>query len=64
MSGPAKHVTRPKHGSSASSDNPEQSKRFIEAARKAEADETEEGADRAFNKAVLSKSDPKAKPRP
>jgi hypothetical protein len=31
-------------------DDPEQSKRFIEAARKAEADETEEGADRAFKK--------------
>jgi len=29
-------------------DNPEQSKRFIEAAKKAEADETEEGAERAF----------------
>lgn len=29
-------------------DNPEQSKRFIDAARKAEADETEEGADRVF----------------
>jgi hypothetical protein len=31
-------------------DDPEQSKRFIEAARKAEADETEAGADRAFKK--------------
>jgi hypothetical protein len=30
------------------SDDPAQSERFIEAARKAEADETEEGADRAF----------------
>jgi len=28
----------------------DQSKRFIEAAKKAEADETEEGADRAFRK--------------
>jgi hypothetical protein len=36
-------------------DDPEQSKRFIEAARKAEADETEEGAERAFKK-VTSKS--------
>ncbi len=31
-------------------DDPEQSKRFIEAARKAEADETEKGADKAFKK--------------
>jgi hypothetical protein len=34
------------------SDNPEQSKRFKEAAREAEADESEEGADRAFKKAT------------
>jgi hypothetical protein len=33
-------------------DDPAQSKRFIEAARKAEADETREGADRAFKKVV------------
>lgn len=33
-------------------DDPEQSKRFIEAAKEAEADETEAGADRAFKKAV------------
>ncbi len=31
-------------------DDLEQSKRFIDAARKAEADETEEGADKAFKK--------------
>jgi hypothetical protein len=31
-------------------DDPEQSKRFVDAAREAEADETEEGADRAFKK--------------
>jgi hypothetical protein len=31
-------------------DDPEQSKRFIDAAREASADETEKGADRAFNK--------------
>ena len=31
-------------------DDPEQSKRFIEAAREAEADETREGADRAFKR--------------
>jgi hypothetical protein len=35
-------------------DDPEQSKRFIEAAKEAEADETEKGADRAFKK-VTSK---------
>jgi hypothetical protein len=29
-------------------DDPEQSKRFLEAAREAEADETEKGAERAF----------------
>lgn len=31
-------------------DDPAQYKRFLEAARKAEADETEKGADRAFKK--------------
>jgi|HubBroStandDraft_3_1064219.scaffolds.fasta_scaffold46191_4 hypothetical protein len=31
-------------------DDPAQSKRFIETAREVGADETEEGADRAFNK--------------
>ncbi len=31
-------------------DDPEQSKRFIEAARKHEADETEEGAEKAFKR--------------
>lgn len=31
-------------------DDPEQSKRFIDAAKEAEADETEGGADRAFSK--------------
>jgi hypothetical protein len=35
-------------------DNPEQSKRFIDTAREREADETEEGADKAFKK-VTSK---------
>jgi hypothetical protein len=35
-----------------SEDDPKQSKRFLEAAREAEADETEEGADRAFRKAT------------
>jgi len=33
-------------------DNPEQSKRFIDTAREREADETEEGADKAFKKVV------------
>ena len=33
-------------------DDPQQSKRFLEAAREAEADETEAGADRAFRKAT------------
>jgi hypothetical protein len=33
-------------------DDAKQSKRFIDAARKAEADETEEGADKAFKKSV------------
>ncbi len=44
-------------------DDPAQSKRFVEAARKAEADETDEGADKAF-KSVASpkKGHPKASP--
>jgi hypothetical protein len=50
-------VRKPEH----KPDDPEQSKRFIEAAHKAEADETEEGADRAFKK-VSSASSP-TKPR-
>ena len=41
-------------------DDAAQSKRFIDAAREAEADETEEGADRAFKKIVRP---PKAKDR-
>lgn len=36
-------------------DDPAQYKRFVEAAREAEADETEEGADRAFKKVVSPK---------
>jgi hypothetical protein len=36
-------------------DDPAQYKRFLEAARKAEADETEEGADKAFKKVVMKK---------
>jgi hypothetical protein len=37
-------------------DDPEQSKRFIEAAREMEADETTAGADRAFRKVIVPKS--------
>jgi len=44
-----KPKSRPKK---AASDDPEQSKRFLEAARAAEADEDEASADRAFKKAV------------
>jgi hypothetical protein len=39
----------------AAPDDRAQSKRFLEAAREAEADETEEGADRAFKKIASSK---------
>jgi hypothetical protein len=39
-------------------DDPAQYKRFIEAARKAEADETEEGADRAFKKVAQPRQRP------
>ena len=35
-------------------DDPEQTKRFIDAAREAEADESEAGADRAFKKVASS----------
>ena len=40
--------------------DPVQYKRFVEAAHKAEADETEEGADRAFK--TVTKKSPKSKP--
>jgi hypothetical protein len=43
-----------------SSDDPAQSQRFIETAREIEADETEEGADKAFKK-VASKPYKRAK---
>jgi hypothetical protein len=36
-------------------DDPKQSERFIKAAREAEADESEEGAERAFKKVVIPK---------
>jgi hypothetical protein len=60
MSGPVKNVGKGSVGGKSSKpDNPEQSKRFIEAARKAEADETEEGADRAFKEIAPPKHQPK-----
>jgi hypothetical protein len=40
-------------------DDPAQYKRFLEAARKAEADETEEGADKAFKKVIKQRPLPK-----
>ena len=44
-------------------DDPAQYKRFLEAAKKAEADETEKGADRAFKSVVTPKPvRPKASP--
>jgi len=36
-------------------DDPEQSERFIKAAKDAEADETKEGAERAFQKVTTQK---------
>ncbi len=50
-------ANRPKR--EASLDDPEQSKRFLEAAREAEADESEKGADKAFRK-VAAKPKPKS----
>lgn len=38
-------------------DDPDQSKRFIDKAKEIEADDTEEGAERAFNK--VARSNPK-----
>lgn len=40
-------------------DDPEQSKRFIDAAKQSEADETEEGADKAFKKITKRHKDAK-----
>lgn len=37
-------------------DDPAQSKRFVDKAREVEADETEEGADRAFKKVTQPKA--------
>jgi len=44
-------MTKPK----AKPDDPSQSKRFLEAAREAEADETERGADKAFKRVSSTK---------
>jgi hypothetical protein len=44
-------------------DDPEQSKRFIEAAREAQADETEASADRAFKKVTSGGTKPKSSDR-
>jgi hypothetical protein len=40
-------------------DDPEQSKRFIDAAKEAGADETEKGAERAFKKVTQSHKEAK-----
>lgn len=45
-------------------DDPEQSKRFVEAAREHEADETEEGAKRAFKSVDPKRKDTKPIRRP
>lgn len=44
-------------------DDAEQSKRFIEAAKKAEADESREGAERAFKKVATTKPPKRASTR-
>lgn len=47
--------SRPAQAKGLKQDDPAQSKRFLEAAREAEADETEEGAARAFRKVAKPK---------
>lgn len=42
-------------------DDPEQSKRFIDAAKQAGADETGEGADKAFKKVARGHEDAKSR---
>ena len=42
-------------------DDPAQYKRFLEAARKAKAEETEEAADKAFKKIATPKASPRSK---
>jgi hypothetical protein len=56
-------ATKSKQRTPQKQDDPEQSKRFIEAAKKAEADESEEGARRAFKK-VASRPSGKRSKRP
>jgi hypothetical protein len=53
-----KPAARPSKGSK-TADDPEQSKRFLEAAKEAGADETEKGADRAFKSVVKPRKTPK-----
>lgn len=45
-------------------DNPEQSKRFVQAAREAEADESKESADKAFKKLTSKPPTKAARERP
>ena len=47
-----KSGSRPEKTAGLTPDDPAQSKRFIDAAREAEADETERGADAAFKKVI------------
>jgi hypothetical protein len=42
-------------------DDPAQYKRFLEAAREAETDESKEGADQAFRKIAVPKRKPKSR---
>ena len=48
-------MTRPTAKPVAKPNDPKQSKRFLEAAREVGADETEEGAERAFKKVISKK---------
>jgi hypothetical protein len=45
-------------------DDPAQYKRFLEAAKKAEADDTEKGADKAFKKVAKPTGHPAGRVRP
>lgn len=57
-----KPATRPAKTEERQPDDPEQSRRFLEAAQEAQADETAKGADRAFRK-VVRKAKPDARSR-
>jgi hypothetical protein len=63
----AGRTTKPKEGAAVGRkptpkpDDPAQSKRFVDAARQAGADEREEAADRAFRK-IAQSSKPKSRP--